>query len=232
MKKSSLYITGLSLFIFACSNSPENSESVSNDSTDIAEILADNAENSTSIAGEFMYFEDYAALKSRTDLEKHFSKDALTETSSFYGEGTYEAKTTILTDKANGHIIRFMWREESPDSIDFIEAHYYISDENYILKNKQKIKSKEGIYLGMPLSELAIWNKEDIQFAGFDWDYGGAIFPGKNGKLKTSPVKLILALDSDALYENLLGDIELSTVQPFVQKAPIVVGQMTIHTKN
>lgn len=214
---------------FACSDNTGNEETQNQDAsfvevTDSIEVESKNNDDS-----KFVFFEDYQIIKSRKDLENNFSKEELSETTSFYGEGSYEAKTTVITNKENGQIVRLMWRENAPDSVDFIEADYFIYDQDYVLLGKQKIESVDGLYLGMPLSELAIWNKEDVQFSGFGWDFSGGIFPGKNGRLNASKIKINLGLDSEEMFDGLIGDIELSSSQEIVKKAPIVVEQMTIY---
>lgn len=41
-----------------------------------------------------------------------------------------------------------------------------------------------GVRIGMPLAELVALNGRPIEFAGFDWDYGGAISDWKGGRLQ------------------------------------------------
>ena len=63
-------------------------------------------------------------------------------------------------------------------------------------------------------------NGKGIRFSGFEWDYGGTIISYNNGKFEKSPVNFEL---EKRYQENdtsmaLMGDIELSSDSPEVQK--------------
>lgn len=178
-----------------------------------------------------MYFEDYARYKTKKQLKAAFESDQLKDGSSWYAEGTVEIKHTILTDPDHGHIVKFLWDDDG-ETLESIEAHYMLYDEDYNVVNAQKITSKCGLYTGMSLKDLDEWNQDTITFAGFGWDYAGNVFNRTAGKLNDCRTQIRLALDGYKGYDfeatsKYLGDIELHSKMEGILEAPIVINEMT-----
>ncbi len=181
---------------------------------------------------EFNVFEDYAQLRTKQDLIDAFGKENIKHGSSWYAEGTVESKHTIIRNPANGHRIKYLWDEENPAKLSSIEASYFEYNENYEILSKQKIPSSCGLYTGMSINDLRKWTDEDFNFSGFGWDYEGGVFVMPGTKLSKCPVSIKLTLehhDNMDQFDELYGDIELSTDNKLVRKAPIVVDLMVYH---
>lgn len=79
----------------------------------------------------------------------------------------------------------------------------------------------DGLRIGSPVGTLLKINGQPIKFWGFGWDYGGGIISYNNGAFEKSSIDF----DLDKQYGErpdtstaLLGDQELSTDSPVVQK--------------
>jgi hypothetical protein len=79
--------------------------------------------------------------------------------------------------------------------------------------------TSEGIKIGSPFADLLKLNQQKITFSGFGWDYGGNINSYNGGKLENSNIYYKLNLSDYTNNDSLLGDIELHTDMPAVQKA-------------
>jgi hypothetical protein len=87
-----------------------------------------------------------------------------------------------------------------------------------------------GIKIGSGFKELLKLNGKPIKFYGFGWDYGGGIISYNNGALEKSPIHFDIDLNSQGNDTSLLGDIELDSDMPAVQKASdnIVVRKISL----
>lgn len=74
-----------------------------------------------------------------------------------------------------------------------------------------------GLKIGSPLKDVLQLNGKKITFSGFGWDYGGYVQSYNNGTLEKSPIHFRFDLMEDSGTE-LLGDVELNTDMPAVQK--------------
>lgn len=199
----------------------------------------DNEENNTdtsatdqvdTLANEedaIMYFEDYAQFDTRTKLYEAYDAANLDEDTAWYAEGTVMVLTTLLTDPETGNLIQFAWDEETGEKLDFIETWnrtWWMED-----AKMQKVEARNGLYTGMPLTELVEWNGEDFSFSGFGWDYAGGIMAKVGMKIYDSEVNVRLDMLDEGFdgYTHLLGDMELHSASDDVVGAPVVVGTMT-----
>lgn len=180
---------------------------------------------------EFNVFEDYAQLRTKQELIDAFGKENVKHGSSWYAEGTVELKHTIIKNPANGHRIKYLWDQDKPTKLSTIEASLYEYDENYEIINKQEVRTNCGVYTGMTINELRAWNGEDFNFSGFGWDYEGGIFAEAGTRISKCPVGFKLTMEynegTTEEFRSLLGDIELTTKNELVKRAPIVINLMT-----
>ncbi|MEQ1677519.1 MAG: hypothetical protein ABL876_12500 [Chitinophagaceae bacterium] len=79
-------------------------------------------------------------------------------------------------------------------------------------------RTPTGLKIGTTLRELLKLNGQKITFYGFGWDYGGYIQSYNSGTLEKSAVHFRLDLFSKSDDMSLLGDMELNTDMPAVQK--------------
>ena len=204
-------------------HSTTDESTVLSSKTDKEDIIEQDEANSTP---EFKVFEDYAQLRTKQDLIDAFGKENIKDGSSWYAEGTVEFKHTVVRNPTNGHRIKYLWHQDKPTKLSSIEASYFEYDENYEIVNKQKIPSNCGLFTGMKINELRKWCDEDFNFSGFGWDYEGGVFVMPGTKLSKCPVSIKLTMehhDNMDQFQELYGDIELSTTNELVKKAPIVI---------
>ena len=183
----------------------------------------------------FSRFEDYATLDTKTKLIATFGEENLIDKVSYYAEGEVKKKTTVLTNPKTNNVIRFLWRDDQPDSLSFIEAFLYIYDaESYEVVDSQHLYTNCGLYTGMDINKLRNWNATDFSFSGFGWDYAGGVFEVEGSRLAACDVKIRLGLQADSKDQNhgLYGDVEFNTANPKVMSAPILVDQLTYHVYN
>ena len=200
-----------------------NKEEVAIDSTTVYDSLNKRKEI------EYVFIEDYAALTTKPEIIQTFGKENVVDGSSWYAEGTIELKHTVVTNPKNDQIIKYVWNEEDPKKLNSIEACYYDWTEDYEIRKTQKIESKSGVFTGMPINLLRDWNQADFTFSGFSWDYEGGIFAKEGSRIAKCPVRMKLGLvfeGAQGELDALMGDIELSTKNELVKKAPIIVERL------
>lgn len=246
MKKTVLMLFVLSAGIMSCgeskksvediekeylSETPTNSEEY-NDNKEQNESSEVAIENATS---QYVYFEDFAAIDTKTKLYEAFPATYLEDGSQWFAEGTVEFQTTTLIDPNTSNAYFYMWDQSDNETLAFIEAPAIVWDEETESSRVQVIKSKGGVYTGMSLKELHEWNEGvDFSFSGFGWDYEGGIWADEGTKIGDSDVQFKLALEdyTDQNYTHLLGDMEFNTADEGILESPIIVDRLTIYSGN
>ena len=228
MKKYFLAFTALTL-LFACGGSEEtNSEEHTSNETDTTAVDSSLVEDE---GPAIEFFEDYATFKTKDAIYEQFGEENLEDDTAWYAEGTVMLMSTILNDPETGNRIKYVFEEENPEKVNFIEAFNIKWSPDFENQGTQKVKSSEGLYTGMPLTELIEWNEgKHFEFSGIGWDYAGGVFGTNGTKLEKSAVRLTLYME-DSGYENylhLLGDVSFNTDAKEVEGAPIVIGTMTL----
>lgn len=229
-----IYLSALTLTLVACSS--EGTQEIQKEIEEVAENLADTLQ--TEIIDEVKTLadykmEDYAMLKSYSAIEDAFGENNVEAGSSWFAEGTVEMKHAIANNPDNGQIVKYLLDDDGK-TVNSIEFSYKVYDEDFVVKNTQKIESKEGIYTGMPIKDLLAWNENvNIEFAGFAWDYHGFVNSGKGGpnsESKLAKSMFDLQMDvNDEIPSELIGDVMLSTKDPKVLNADILVGTITMN---
>jgi len=173
--------------------------------------------------------EDFIKFNSRDALGEALGDDNLKDDTAWYAEGTVAIPCTYYRSAENDRELKFLWNESG--TLDAVECHAHIYDQDYNVIQGQKIDSRCGIYSGMTLKDLVEWNGEDFEFAGFGWDYQGNIM-SPSGKLSECKVNVRLGIEMDK-YQDLdnkyLGDITLSTTDEGILDAPIIIEEMTYY---
>lgn len=179
----------------------------------------------------FEMIEDYVTITNKTDLYTQFGAENIKEDTSWYGEGTLMLMTSVLTNPVNGHIVRYVWQEENQETLDMVEVHHVIYNDDYEQIGTQEVYSSTGLYVGMPINDLREWNGAEFKFSGFGWDYGGGIFVQNGSKLADCNLRMTLDFDYDVEYpgmESLYGDAEFSSDDANVKGAPIFLGYLSL----
>jgi len=235
MKFTKLIAVLILFSLFSCENIEESKTEkvdLEDDIIQINELIIDSTlkENES----KYNYFEDYIIFKTKADLIKEFGEITLLDGISWYAEGEVKREHSLLVNPKNGHMIKFIWSDET-DSLESIEASYYLWDDNSEIDGYQDLDAKNGLKLGMSLDELKKWNGTDFKFSGFGWDYAGGVFVEEGGKLFNSKVIVTLInnqINLDDTYNFMIGDIELNTADEKLIGAPVLVEQFTYHMRD
>lgn len=221
--KTNLLLFLLGLFIFSSCGGTNQENEADSDTLETKEVATeesiDEPEKETSVM-----FEDYAVYQSKKSLTDKFGEANIKSSIESFAEGTVEFEVSILTDPENGNIIKYVWGEDN--TLSWIEASVNIYDENYEITGKQSIKTKNGLTLGMSLSELREWNGANFKYSGFDWDFGGGIYNEEGSKIADSPVKLTLGYSGANAP---IGDIEVYADDEKYKDVDIFVSSFTFH---
>lgn len=223
-----MYSAAIFALLMSCAEetAAETTETPSNNTTEVNNDSA-NVEVVEEATLNFEYFEDYAALTTKTKLYEHFTEDQLRDDTTWYAEGTVMRMSTVLKD--GERTINFVWAEDDNESLENIEAHAQLWSEDWSATSRQAMPSQCGITLGASLAELVEWNGAAVHFSGFGWDYAGGIFelPEYGGKLLDCETGIRLDMDySDESQDwtHLYGDMELNSEMDGILDAPIFVG--------
>ncbi|MCB9225415.1 MAG: hypothetical protein R2780_15560 [Crocinitomicaceae bacterium] len=218
---------GILLFLYSCGSGEaetgtENESTTESVETDTMEV----GDNENSI--EFL--EDYGNFKTKSAVYEQFGAENLDDDTSWYAEGTVMLMSTVLNDPNTGYRIKYVFKEDDPEKVDFIEAYNIKWSSDFENQGTQKVQTTEGLYTGMPLTELVEWNEgKNFEFSGFGWDYAGGVFETKDSKLGNSAVVVTLTMEDSGYdkYLNLLGDMSFKSDAEEVKGAPIVIGTLT-----
>lgn len=222
MKKIAYFLASI-LFLISCQSSHEESNQMQSDST--------KTENTSSewILNDLLTYKDINALK-----EKFGEKNVVTDT--LWGEeGMFDIGTKLFPGTANE--VEIMWHdvEKQADMRSaLIRIHYNDNIQNFDLSTKWR--TKEGVYLGMPLEELVKLNGKPIKFYGFGWDYGGDVSSFEDGLLQGKMnISLMHTADDSSLSEkeilHITGEKTLSTENNDLSKYKIKVAIIEVYSK-
>lgn len=226
---------GLVFSLVSCGGAEETEQTEDVLSED---VLTDSLETDTLVEIEeatatFEYFEDYAQFETKLELYEAFGEENIKDDIAWYAEGTVRRECSYLTNPDNGDYIKFVFEEENPEKLSFIEAHAHIYDEDFNSTGTQKINTKCGVFTGMTLNELRDWNEAEFEFSGFGWDYSGGIMAKEGSKINECPVGMNLDYDytdeDQELYSSLLGDIIFKSDNENAVRAPIFIGALTYY---
>jgi len=180
----------------------------------------------------FEYFEDYAALNTKTKLYEHFDASQLKDDTTWYAEGTVMRLSTTLKD--GDREVKFVWAEKDNETLENLDAYAQLWTEDWSSTTRQSIPSQCGISLGASLKEFVEWNGAAIHFSGFGWDYAGGVFelPEYGGKILDCETGIRLDMDyndDSQDWTHLYGDMELNSDMDGMLEAPIFVGSFTYY---
>jgi hypothetical protein len=141
------------------------------------------------------------------------------------GEGKTEAGTVIFPD--------------NPDKRLFIQWAIPRQKMHAVIVEGTRWRTRSGIGIGTPLSDIVKANGGPFTFAGFDWDYAGYVISWKGGALEVDhkvgeDISLFLAPQTPYLPADLAtlqGDKEYSTELPQAGKVNLRVKAMTIQLR-
>ena len=155
------------------------------------------------------------------DLIKLYGKKNVMRDSVSAGEGTYVPATTIFPNTPNA--LSITWKD----------ATTLKNIARIIIKEKgTKWTTDKGITIGSSLKEVKKQNATDFYFFGFEWDYYGTVTSWEDGNFEKSGFSVRLGYEGDISnldqkeLGKVLGDHEVSTSEPILQKMNVMVEQM------
>jgi hypothetical protein len=89
-------------------------------------------------------------------------------------------------------------------------------------------RTPDGVQVGTSLEDLQRINGKAFTFNGFQWDYGGLVTDWKGGQLDSSLIIALTPGDYDALPDDMLGEVVLSSDDPRMRDLDLRVGSMVV----
>jgi len=229
MKNIITFITILALC--SCSENTSNSDT-KNDYEGEKEL--DTTKEIKIQLNTYKTIEEYGTILSESELIRIFGVENIKTDTIWYGEGGSYSIGSVLTNPIDSIQLTYVWNDENDLNIkelDYLEVkHVLIKSKSEIIK-KQTIHSEEGLYTGMNITELELWNEAPIMFNGFGWDYSGLVSPNTKGKIELGHIDVVLDLickESNSC-KGLLGDVILKSDSKLIVNAPIFVNILLYH---
>jgi hypothetical protein len=180
------------------------------------------------LLNDLLNFADMNAVK-----EKFGEKNAIIDT--LWGpEGMFAIGTKLFPGTRNE--VEIMWSDTLKYAGMFQVLTYARHDqETYELIFDSQWKTREGVYLGMPLEELVKLNGKPVKFLGFDWDYGGGVVSFENGVLEASNLSIGLSYDmepeaiNESGFASIIGDTEITTENNDLSEFKIKVVRLGVY---
>lgn len=227
MKKIALLFIALSLIISSCGDKKEKPsenkvEENSNNTTAAENIKEDTIVESIKRDVELVPtgtipLESILNYVNEDELKQSFGADNVSRGRKHYQESSETYIVTKLFAGSNDEIT-ITWN-------DTLNVSGILS---IICSTKEgKWKTKQGLYVGMPMNEAVAINEAPLTFSGFGWDFGGNVYGYNDGKIKDVRLELFLPVDGEE-FNGLWGDVELKTDMENVKNAPIHVSQIRI----
>ena len=186
MKKTYLFIyLSLTIFGLSCTNQKHQESGIKQkDSLSISAVQP--TENA--------YAEDLLSMTSHEDLIKNYGKANVIKDRFVYADDPIGTPASIMfkgTDKE----ITIEWRDTvNYKDLQSINVSGYTKTDTSMLIYTSQWKTKTGLRLGMPLTEVKELNGKDFVIDGLGWDYGGGVITWNDGNLsKDSNISLTFA---------------------------------------
>ena len=217
-------------YLNSCSQ--KQSQTENKDSEKIATVSKDSVATDTS-KSEVFYLEnilqciDYQELENRFGKE-NIKKNAVIET----GEGQFNAtKLFPNTDKE----VEVYWKDGKEfKAIQDVMVRAKTGD-NGNLVIKSPWVSREGLKMGMKLSEVVALNQKTFTMTGIGWDLGGTVVSWEGGKLDKKNVSVRFNDYSnnqggltEKEYSSITGDREFDVAHSVIQKLNPIIDQLSI----
>ena len=205
------------------------------DSVKIATVSKGSVATDTS-KSEVLYLEDILQCVSFQGLEKKFGKgniekDAVIES----GEGQFNA--TKLFPNTNKEV-EVYWKDGKDfKEIQDVMVKSAIGDDGNLAVKSPWI-SREGLRMGMRLSEVVALNGKTFTMTGIGWDLGGTVMSWEGGKLDKKNVSIRFNDYSnnqggltEKEYNSIIGDREFDVAHSVIQKLNPIVDQLDVSVK-
>ncbi len=207
--KKFLVVFVLSLLLLNCRDAPKDNASEENDTT-------------------FEQYDDFLIVPGRrvgmvtsesteAEVEMAYGEENVRFTSLDMGEGEEELGVIVFPDTKNA--LEIVWELEASIGK---PAFVRLSKENGAWATEQ------GVQVGTSLEKLEEINGQPFTFYGFEWDYGGLVTDWNGGNLSPYLIVALIPQNIEALREEMLGDVELSSDDPQVRELRAKVGSLVV----
>lgn len=228
-------ILSLIILMYLSGCTQKKSQTENKDSTKTSIVSKDSIATDANHA-EVLYLEDILQCVSLQGLEKKFGKEnikknAIIET----GEGQFNAtKVFPNTDKE----VEVYWK----DGKEFKEIQDVMVRSRMNKKGNIELSSpwvsRQGLKMGMRLSEVVALNGKTFTMTGIGWDLGGTVMSWEGGKLDKKNVSVRFNDYSDNQggltekeYSSISGEREFDTAHSVIQKLNPSVDQLDVSEK-
>jgi hypothetical protein len=232
MKKVLLSLVTI-ICLNACSQKQAQNESKDADAKTVSPI---DSVSSSQINAEVLFLEDILQCIDLQGLEKKFGKenvkkDAIIET----GEGQFNA-SKIFPDSEKE--VEVYWKDGKDfKEIQDVMVRAKVADDGG-LALKSLWVSREGLKLGMRLSEIVALNGKTFTMTGIGWDLGGTVVSWEGGKLDKKNVSVRFNDYSgnqggltEKEYSSITGEREFDTAHPAIKKLNPSIDQLSVFKK-
>ena len=161
------------------------------------------------------------AITPQTDslaLHRAYGADQVRDTAVYVGEGLTQAGAVIFPGQPEE--LELIWRSEDRQGPEIV----------YIRRPDSPWTDQEhGVHIGTTLEELENLNGRPFIFAGFEWDYGGAVTDWRGGQLQGLHLRLQPSPDQyEQLPQRFSGDQPVRSDDPAARDLGIRVNEIYV----
>ncbi len=226
-----IYCFLLSGMLFSCSD-----KKVSENTQDSTQIVSKDSVSSSVQSSEVMFLEDVLQCVDLKGLEtkygaKNVQKEALVQT----GDGDF--KVTKLFPNTPKEV-EIYWKDgEDYKKIQDAVVKGGFSKTSDVAPTSIW-ESKEGLRLGMKMSEVIALNGKNFTITGLGWDLGGNVVSWEGGKLNNKNISIRFndystnnGGLSETEYSSISGDREFDTQHAAITKLNPTVDELSVYLK-
>ncbi|GAB4430081.1 MAG: hypothetical protein OHK0039_48750 [Bacteroidia bacterium] len=158
-----------------------------------------------------------------TELITLFGPASVARSTVTLPEGQTEVCTVVMPGTTDE--LRITWKDEAHTQIKAV----------YLEKAQSRWITPQGLYVGLPLSELTKVNKAPVSFYGFNWTYSGTVSSWRNGALAPyekhfyTTLKPHPAPGTQALLAKLAGNQVFTSNYEGLEQLHIAVGRIVVY---
>jgi hypothetical protein len=231
--KQIIYSLIITLLFANCS---EKQTQTDNQDSVIKVVASPDSTNNDMNNAEILYLEDILQCVDLQGLEKKFGKenvkkDAVIET----GEGQFNA-TKIFPDSDKE--VEIYWKDGKEFKLIQDVMVRLRTDRDGSSRIESPWSSREGLKMGMKMSEVVALNAKTFTITGLGWDLGGNVVSWEGGKLDKKNVSVRFndysgnqGGLSEKEYSSISGDREFDTAHPAIKKLNPTIDQLSVFKK-
>ncbi len=172
----------------------------------------ENNQSSTTTSSETPqeFLEDYLKYDSHDDLVDIFGEENVIKKKGMT-EGGETEYTSILFPNSKKRL-SFVWNNADYSNLKLLVDGIGITGNTK--PTPSYYKTKDGIALNLPLSNLQTINEKPVSFYGFEWDDGGYVTNWNNGKLDKNNLVVVLSYKGNISADKadkFLGEVVLTS---------------------